>query len=277
MLKTETLLTVFRVFPVTGEVKYVSAKKPFAGRMQILGEIGEFTAVMKMGGDNPSFFLLGTGGNIVGKIYFTKHLSHYFATCKEVMLFFCRRKVDNCLIHLKFHSHSAKYYCSMCAGVRRLSAPPTDLDLRCNSGFCWKQKVASSIGDSFGRIPMQLTNFSAVWLHDGKTEKKKNLLLSYTESVVNIKFAFINDADHRLLLGLPGNRIVLIDWINIKGDSIYRIKQEDINRFSAGEPVILLNSGDLVQFVTGVAGPDGARNLTMLRVYSPNAGCGAII
>jgi hypothetical protein len=242
--------------------------------MKILGEIGEFTAVMKMGGDNPSFFLLGTGGHIVVKILFTKRLPRYFATCKEVMLFFCRREIDHCIVHLRVARHSAQYYCSMCSGIRGRSTPTLDLHLRCDSDFCWGQKVAFSSANSFGKVPIRLSNFSAVWLHDGKGKREKNLLLSFTETEVD--FAFIDDAHHRLLIGLPGNRIVLIDWIKIKSNSLHRIKQEYINRFSAGGPFVILNSGDLVQFVTGAALPDGARKLTMLRVYSPYSACGAL-
>jgi hypothetical protein len=42
--------------------------------------------------------------------------------------------------------------------------------------------------------------------------------------------------------------------------------------FSRIGQYILLNCGDLVQCVTDVARPDGARNLTRLRVYSPYYG-----
>jgi hypothetical protein len=45
---------------------------------------------------------------------------------------------------------------------------------------------------------------------------------------VDVKFVLLDDAHHRLLIGVAGNRIITVNWLKVR-DPVHRIKQEDIN------------------------------------------------
>jgi hypothetical protein len=266
-----TKLTLIKISPVSGEIIFV--RKRLRLQMKIVGEL-DALSIMTLLNHRGVYILIRLSGKLVGRLIFRNKMLTFLFKCKDVRFLFERSSPPRIRI-IVTHVSSSDHMAFVCSVLRKRAK---NMFYVCNSGDESTKHVAFSTNGNLWFFPNFISYFSVLRFYHVKKRRIRQLRVSFSEKV-EVKFVFVNDEHRRLIIGITENRIILIDVrkASLHHHRIHRIRLESVNTFLGTDRghFVLLNRGDLVQFVTDVARPDGARNLTMLRIYSPYLGCGA--
>jgi hypothetical protein len=259
-------MKMFKMDPVEGGIKLVRSEKTYRRRIKVIGEYKDFlivTALQRYG----LFILVGKDGLLKGKIIFQNRFQRYIYECRGIMFIF-NKGMPQCMI-TSFHIDDYRSF--NCHMSERHVQSRLDVVFNCVEGGKAFKFAAYSREGSFIFCPNVLSQFSLISFYDVQTKESRRFRLSLYEKF-DVTFVFIDEAHHRFLIGISGNRIVVIDWFRLSEKSVYKITKDDVIQFRGSNEFVILNTGELVQFEAD--GQQGSqRNITILRIYSPSVGC----
>ncbi|XP_064645494.1 uncharacterized protein LOC135498907 [Lineus longissimus] len=270
LLEARTIVNVFKIDPMKGELRQVGSQKSFNPQARVIGEYEQFLIVTPVAGSG-LFVFLGLDCRYKGRISFKNIEQSFVDQCRRVQIVFDNtqsRRIQMLLVAY----HDGEYMKLNCLSFEMRSKSGFTLVSQCQYGGPSVKFLTSSYAGSFALLKKSLSRSSIFNVFDAKTRDVLKVKLSIA-NVTDVKFLCINEVYQIFLIGIARNRIILLKWQELKQKSFYRIKQEDIIKFGGNGQYIILNSGELVLFETSVAQPSGQRNLTQLRIYLSGTGC----